>query len=197
MGIMSLAASDTAPRALARLLHHRWALPVLAQVANEHGCKFITLNKRLGVAPQNLKHTLIQLAALDLVVPNPDYGHPLRPEYVLGELGREVAEPAQALWRWIRRSKVEQPMLKKWTLPTLAAVGLGAQRFSEILALLAEATPRATTLALKDLIAINLTTRCIDDGYPPTPRYKPARRTRTPLHHIYALGEPLARTLVT
>ena len=192
---MRSAISDASPRALAELCHHRWALPVLAQVADEHGCKLITLNKRLGAAPQSLKRTLFQLASLDLVVPNPSYGHPLRPEYVLGELGHEVAAPAQALWHWICRCEMEQPMLKKWSLPTLAAVGLGARRFNEILQLLAVATPRATTLALKDLVAIDLATRRIDDGYPPTPYYTPARRTRTALTHIYALGEPLARTL--
>ncbi len=192
---MSLAVSYSAPRALARLLHCRWALPVTAQVANERGCKFITLYKRLGIAPESLKRTLSQLETLDLVVPNPNYGHPLRPEYVLGELGHEVAEPAQALWHWIHRCAVERSMLKKWSLPTLAAVGLGAQRFNEILKMLAEATPRATTLALKDLVALDLATRHIDDGYPPTPLYTPARRTRTVLHHVYDLGDPLARAI--
>lgn len=192
---MSEAVPNTAPWALAHLLHYRWALPILAQVANERGCKFVTLRKRLSVAPQTLTRTLGQLSALDLVVPNPNYGHPLRPEYVLGKLGNEVAKPSQAIWHWIQRSEVEGPMLKKWSLPTLAAVGLGAQRFHEIRTLLTEATPRATTLALKDLIAADLATRRIDNSYPPTPHYKPTRQTRTALHHIYALSAPLARKL--
>lgn len=187
---------EAAPRALASLLHCRWALPVLAQVATDRGCKFVTLHKRLGVAPQTLRRTLAQLASQDLVVPNPNYGHPLRPEYILGDLGREVAEPSQAVWAWIRRGELQTPMLNKWSLPTLAAVGLGAHRFNEILQLLRPATSRATTLALKDLVATSLTTRRIEDGYPPTPIYAAARRTRPALPHIYALADPLTRALV-
>lgn len=193
---MSSAISDAAPRALARFLHHRWALPILAHVASERGCKLVTLHKRLGIAPPILRRTLAQLVELDLVVHNPGYGHPLRPEYVLGALGNEVASPAQALWQWIRRAEVEQSLLKKWSLPALTVIGLGAERFNEINRLLVGATPRATTLALKDLVAIELARRSISDGYPPTPYYAPARRARRPLVHARALSEPLARALV-
>lgn len=183
------------PRALARLFHHRWALPALAQVTRERGSKFITLSKRLGVAPDSLKRALMRLSELDLVVRNPGYGHPMRPEYILGALGHEVAGDAVRLWRWIQRAEVERLSLKKWTLPSLAAIGFGAHRFHEIRESLAEATPRALTLALKDLVALDVVTRRVDDGYPPTPRYTASPAARTPVRHLQAIGRPLARAL--
>ncbi len=170
---------------------------MLHHVASERGSKFVTLHKRLGVAPPVLRRTLAQLGELDLVVHNPGYGHPLRPEYVLGGLGTQVAEPAQALWQWIRRAEVEQELLKKWSLPALTVLGLGAERFNEINRLLVGATPRATTLALKNLLAVDLARRSVSDGYPPTPYYAPARRARRPLAHARALSEPLARALAS
>ncbi|MEM6958622.1 MAG: winged helix-turn-helix transcriptional regulator [Myxococcota bacterium] len=185
------AADRRAPGALARLVHHRWALPALAQVAAEGGCKFITLQKRLGVAPQRLKVTLQRLESMELVVPNPSYGHPMRPEYVLGDLGTEVSEPAQRLISWMRRADVERPLLKKWSLPALSAMGLGARRFSEISSLLTRATSRATTLALKDLVAVELAERRVGEGFPPTTHYTPLRQARLALRHAHAIGKPL------
>jgi len=187
---------DAAPRALARFFHHRWALPALAHVAKDGGCKFVTLHKRLGVAPPVLRRTLAQLGQLDLVVRNTGYGHPLRPEYVLGDLGKEVASPAQRLWQWIEEAEVERSLLKKWSLPALTVIGLGAERFSEINRLLVGATPRATTLALKELVAVDLASRSIGDGYPPTPYYALVRRARRPLAHARALSAPLVQALV-
>lgn len=189
------ATEDHRPRALARLFHHRWALPALAQVAKEKGSKFITLSKRLEVGPDSLKRALMRLSELDLVVRNPGYGHPMRPEYVVGELGREVALPAQTLWRWIQRAELERPILKKWSIPILVAIGLGARRFTEIRDLVGEATPRAITLALKDLLAAGLITRRVDDGFPPTPHYAATARARTPLRHADALGRVLGSAL--
>lgn len=184
-----------APRALARLLHHRWALPALAQVADERGSKFITLSKRLGVGAESLKRALMRLSELDLVVRNPGYGHPMRPEYVLGALGGEVSSSGSGLWRWIQRCECERSALKKWSLPTLLAVGSGAQRFNEIRDLVGEATARAITLALKDLLAEGLITRRVDEGFPPTPHYAPTARARTPLRHANVLGRALATAL--
>ena len=185
------------PRALARLLHHRWALPILAQVVEERGCKFITLSRRLGVRAERLRPALAQLAELDLVISNPGYGHPMRPEYILGAVGAEVAEPARALVQWLERADLKRTGLKKWQLPALSAVGHGATRFNEIQAELTGATPRAVTLALKDLIGVELITRRVDEGFPPTPRYAASRRARTALRHVDAVGRPLALGLAS
>jgi DNA-binding HxlR family transcriptional regulator len=60
--------------------------------------------------------------------------------------------------------------LKKWSLPVLAELE-EPRRFSELRAALPEATPRALTLALKDLQAAGLVTRTVRDDYPPAVVY--------------------------
>ena len=68
---------------LAQLFHHRWAVPVLAELHRTSGSRFVTLHRRLGIGRESLRRTLASLAEQDLVARNPGYGHPLRPEYVL------------------------------------------------------------------------------------------------------------------
>ena len=70
----------------------------------------------------------------------------------------------------------EEVGLKKWSLPVLAALD-EPRRFSEIGAVLPEATPRAVTLAL-DIQAEGLVRRTVTDDYPPAVVYEltaPAR----------------------
>src|SRR5947207_13068422 len=66
-----------------RLFHHRWAVPVLAELRRERGSRFVTLANRIGVTRDSLRRTLSALIDDGLVERNPGYGHPLRPEYVL------------------------------------------------------------------------------------------------------------------
>ena len=68
---------------LPALLHHRWAVPILAVLHREKGAKFVTLGSRLGVSRDSLRRSLDRLTQQRLVRRNPGYGHPMRPEYVL------------------------------------------------------------------------------------------------------------------
>jgi len=65
----------------------------------------------------------------------------------------------------------EEIGLKKWSLPVLAA----PRRFSEIRAALPDATPRALTLALKDLQRAGLVRRTVTDDWPPAVVYELTR----------------------
>jgi len=118
---------------------------------------------------QTLSRTLAALVDEGLVARNPGYGHPLRPEYVLTARGRSVARRCARL---VDGLPEQERSLKKWTLPTLAAAGSG-RRFSELQDLLPEVTPRALTLALKDLQALGLLERRVGEEYPPTTTYRP------------------------
>ena len=73
----------TAPHDLAglvRLCHHRWLVPVLGEIGAAGGARFAVLVARLGISPPSLRRTLAAAEAAGLVMPNPGYGHPLRPE---------------------------------------------------------------------------------------------------------------------
>jgi DNA-binding HxlR family transcriptional regulator len=101
------------------------------------------------------------------VTRNPGHGHPLRPEYLLTPAGARVAPACLSL---LDALPDRDRSLKKWTLPVLAAVGDGA-RFNDLRGEL-PATPRALTLALKDLQTLGLVEREVVGGYPPTTRYR-------------------------
>jgi DNA-binding HxlR family transcriptional regulator len=151
------------------LCHHRWALPVLAEIERTRGSRFATLTGRLGVSGESLRRTLRALSAAGLVQRNPGYGHPLRPEYVFTAAGRKLGPRAASLVAALRGH--EETALKKWSLPVLAVLD-GPRRFSELRAALPDATPRALALALKELQADGLVHRTVHDAYPPAVVYE-------------------------
>ena len=152
---------------LIALFHHRWSAPVLAELLRQKGSRFAALAGHLGVGRESLRRTLDSLLDLGLVARNPGYGHPLRPEYVLTARGRQVAERCSKL---LAAAADEDVLLRKWTMPVLAAL-TGPARFSELRAELPGVTPRALALALKYLQWAGLVERRVEDAYPPTALY--------------------------
>lgn len=159
---------------LVTLCHHRWSLPVLAEIGRTGGSRFATITGRLGVTGESLRRTLAYLQGEGLVERNPGYGHPLRPEYVLTPAGSRVAPHAREMLRALTGR--EGVGLKKWSLPVLAALA-GPRRFSELRAEL-PVTARGLALALKELEAAGLVGRTVTDDRPPHTRYEatPAAR---------------------
>jgi len=169
------------PKTLGRLvalLHHRWAVPVVAEVHRTSGARFVTLARRLGVSRDSLRRTLAALDAEGLVVRNPGYGHPMRPEYILTRQGRQVAPWCARAQRVVRALGAEDVAFRKWSLVVALALGEGNRRFSELRAFLPGITARALALALKNLQAAGLVERVVVDAYPPTPVYRLTRRGR-------------------
>jgi DNA-binding HxlR family transcriptional regulator len=98
---------------------------------------------------------------------NPGYGHPLRPEYVLTARGAALGPRCARLWEAIERRDLTDVCLRKWSLAVLLTIAGGASRFSEIEAEVPNASPRAVTLAIKDLEAAGMIDRRVQKGYPP------------------------------
>ena len=164
------------------LVHHRWALPLLTELhASGGGSRFVPLLHALGASRESLRQTLASLLDAGLVERNPGYGHPLRPEYVLTTRGGRIAPACAALVAALRRADVEYVGLKKWSIPVLLELA-SERRFAELRETLG-ASPRALTLALKDLGDAGLVERRVHDGYPPTSSYRLTRR-----------GRPIVRT---
>src|ERR1043166_9079723 len=103
---------------LVAIFHHRWSAPVLAELLRQKGSRFAALAGTLGVGRESLRRTLDSLLALGLVARNPGYGHPLRPEYVLTRSGEDVARRCAKLLAAVD----EDVLLRKWSLPVLAAL---------------------------------------------------------------------------
>jgi DNA-binding HxlR family transcriptional regulator len=163
---------------LYQVFERRWAVPILAELADTHGCKLVTLNARLDGSRASIKASLDLLAVLGLVLPNEGYGHPMRPEYVLSDRGVQVCKPASALVRALVREDSFDTGFKKWSMPTVHAISRGADRFGVIVSQLNSATDRAVSLALNDLDACSLVERSLVDGRPPHNAYRLTRFSR-------------------
>jgi DNA-binding HxlR family transcriptional regulator len=155
---------------LIALCHHRWSAPVLAELGQTRGTRFVVLANRLGVGRTSLRRTLDALVGLGLVRRNPGYGHPLRPEYLLTPEGEEAAVRCERLLAAVDGNR--DVVLRKWSLPVLVALGRQA-RFSELRDALPGVTARALALALKDLERAGLVDRRVEETYPPTAVYAP------------------------
>jgi len=156
---------------LATLAHHRWSLPVLAELHRGRGAKFVTLVKRLGVSRDSLRRTLDALIFHGWVRRNAGYGHPMRPEYLLTGAGASVAPACAELVETLREMDLEAIGLRKWSLPVTRKLGGGDGRFNELKAGLPGVTARALTLALKGLREAGVVERSVLDGYPPASVY--------------------------
>jgi DNA-binding HxlR family transcriptional regulator len=152
------------------LLHHRWAVPTLAELGRSGGSRFVPLVHALGASREGLRRTLDSLIDAGLVMRNPGYGHPLRPEYGLTKRGRKVAPHCARLVDALRRAGLEDVGLRKWSVAVLLALGR-ERRFAELRTLLG-ATPRALTLALKELVRVGLVERRVHNGFPPSTSYR-------------------------
>jgi DNA-binding HxlR family transcriptional regulator len=159
------------------LSRRRWALPILAQLAATGGSRFVPLANQLGLSRDALRQTLDALTEAGLVRRNPGYGHPTRPEYVLTDKGRHVAPSCARILRELRRGGTEDVVLKKWSMPILLALDREA-RYTELRRRVG-ATPRALTLALKELIAHGLVERRVQEGFPPSTTYVLSQESRT------------------
>jgi len=159
------------PSALIPLFHRRWTIPVIAQLHRAKGDRFASMVSRLEVGRSTLKETLEELIEMGLVAPNPGYGHPLRPEYILTERGKELGAPADGLLGAIEASCGPEIALRKWTIPIISALLDGARRFSALRRALSGVTDRALAQALKQMESAGLISREIEDRYPPAPVY--------------------------
>jgi DNA-binding HxlR family transcriptional regulator len=171
---------------ITRLFHHRWAAPVLAELHRSKGSRFVTLANRLELSRESLRRTLTALIDAGLVMKNPGYGHPLRPEYVLTERGQELAPACARLIDALGRLGLNDVGLKKWSMPAVLALAGGECRYSELRKRLPEVSPRALTLALKDLDAARLVERRVTGDYPPATVYR-----------LRGRAQPLARILTS
>jgi DNA-binding HxlR family transcriptional regulator len=156
---------------LIALFHHRWAPPALVLIADRGGVRFVELQRKLGVGRDSLRRALDALIELGYVARNPGYGHPLRPEYTITRAGTTAA----AVARPTVRSPSRETLLRKWSVPVLAALS-EPRRFSELRAALPGVTPRALALALRDLERARLVRREVLPTRPPSTVYRTTAR---------------------
>ncbi|MFO0859193.1 MAG: winged helix-turn-helix transcriptional regulator [Phycisphaerales bacterium] len=181
------------PSVSPNILHvfaRRWCLPILAELEKREGSKFVTLARELGATPAAVRQSLDHLIELELVQPNPGYGHPLRPEYILTTEGNRLGPSVLLLERAVNRLADKEVAFLRWSMPALAVVGGSPlSRFSEIGAALSPVTDRALAQTLKRMQAGQLVTRGIEDSYPPVPGYSLGRQGKLLIEPLMALAD--------
>jgi DNA-binding HxlR family transcriptional regulator len=152
------------------LFHHRWAVPVLAELHARRGARFVELRSALRIPRDSLARTLAALGEAGLVARNPGHGHPLRPEYVLTPQGERVAAACARLLAEL--DGLQEVALRKWSMPVVRALSGSRLRFSELREALHGVTSRALALTLKDLQGAGLVERTVIADYPPATVYE-------------------------
>lgn len=155
---------------LMRLTAGRWLLPLMALIGERRGARFAEMLS-LGLSRSVLTASLAQLAEAGWLSRNPGHGHPLRPEYVLTETGQPIAAVAERLAATRDALGLAPDLLSRWALPATARLSEGPARFSALRTALAPVTPRALSLALKQMQAAGLIDRRLEDSYPPIAIY--------------------------
>ena len=173
------------PDRLVDLFHHRWTVPLLAELHRTSGAKMVMLVHRLGVNRGALRQTLDAAMRRGWVVRHPGYGHPLRPEFILTKSGARIAPDCRELVELMRSRKLEGVILRKWSAAVLHTMAAGRSRFSELKAALPGISDRALALTLKQLHAVKLLRRHVRDAFPPATEYVCAAAAR-PLVQILA-----------
>lgn len=181
---MSKVKSNHGLAPLIELVHHRWNIPVIAELHQRSGAKFVTLVNALYVSRASLSTSLQDLIDLGLVRKNPGHGHPMRPEYLLTKEGTEIGEECLSLTRLVRRRNETDLAFRKWTLPLVAAIGDDVRRFNEVRDALLGATPRAVTLGLKSILEQRWAARTLIDDYPPAAGYELMPRGQSVLARV-------------
>ncbi|RSU41963.1 hypothetical protein CA239_16575, partial [Sphingomonas koreensis] len=159
------------PAVLQLLSASRWAIPVLALLSREQGSRFAVIERRFGLSRNSLTRTLAYLREQGWVMPNPGYGHPLRPEYVLSDAGRAIGAACERIEGVRIRLGLEAPDLSRWTLPVAGGLEDEWTRFNALQTRLAPVTPRALSLTLQAMIGQDLVRRRLEDRFPPVPLY--------------------------
>ncbi len=133
---------------LARLFHHQWSLTLLVALHRK---------RPIALARQTRTDTLASLAEQGMV----------SRDGTVTPKGARVAEKSEPLLFALEKMGAQ----RKWSLPILHALGRKPLRFGELKAALPGATPRAISMALKDLAEAGLIARRVVDGFPPRTEY--------------------------
>lgn len=99
--------------------------------------------------------------------------------YRLSPRGQSVAAAGAAVLDAAMELKRRELLLKRWSLPIAAALRNWSLRFGELREMLPGVTPRALTLALKELQAAGLVEREVEMTFPPSTAYRLSPRAET------------------
>ena len=142
-----------------------WSLPILSSLHKGVAGRQATLLTATGASRTAFVQSLDHLIGMGLLERNPGYGHPLRPEFRLTQLGISAAAIANKIENV--SSDEDQDLLRRsWTLPVLTLLHRPSH-FNEIKRGLQTITDRALSQSLKSMEGRNWVCRCVDESIRP------------------------------
>lgn len=154
-----------------RLTAGRWLVPLMAHVGARGGARFAAMLAALGLSRSALAASLAELQEAGWLRRNPGHGHPLRPEYVLTPAGEPIAAFCQGVMAQRERLGLAPGQMPRWSLPLIARLDGERARFSALRTALRPVTPRALSLTLKQMLAVDLVDRALEAEFPPVAIY--------------------------
>lgn len=163
----------------------RWTVPILL-VLEAAGGRFTPLQNQLNIAPARLSDNLKQMAEANLIRHLSPYErrHPLLPEYLLTDLGKQYREVARTIRSAEAEIGNEALSAKAWNIPVLLALHMGYDRFQDIRRALDNATPRIISTRLDELNAEDLIRKQISEQPRPIFLYGLTARTIKPVDRM-------------
>ena len=126
-----------------------WALTILSLLHRGVPGRQAPLVSASGAGRTAFVQSLNHLVELGLIARNPGHGHPLRPEFVLTDEGKEMAALSHRIVESV--GSAENALIRRnWTVPVLGVIG-SPLHFSEIRTRIPPITDRALSLTLKTL----------------------------------------------
>lgn len=138
-----------------------WAIPILSSLHAGIAGRQAPLLAATGASRTAFAQSIDHLISIGLLERNPGYGHPLRPEFRLTELGVSAAALASKIQNVTAEG--DQDLLRRsWTLPVLAAINRPSH-FNEIKRNLRTITDRALSQSLKTMEIRSWVHRHVDE----------------------------------
>lgn len=130
-----------------------WAIPILSNLHAGIAGRQAPLLAATGANRTAFAHSMDHLISIGLLERNPGYGHPLRPEFRLTQLGVSAAAIAHRI-QSVTADEDQDLLRRSWTLPVLTAIHRPSH-FNDIKRNLRTITDRALSQSLK-----TMETRC-------------------------------------
>ncbi|WP_298922201.1 winged helix-turn-helix transcriptional regulator [uncultured Roseobacter sp.] len=142
-----------------------WAVPILAKLHAGIAGRQAPLLAATGATRTAFAQSMDHLISIGLLERNPGYGHPLRPEFRLTELGASAAAIANKIQR-VTADEEQDLLRRSWTLPVLTAIH-EPSHFNDIKRNLRTITDRALSQSLKTMESRRWVQRNVDEAARP------------------------------